>query len=102
MGSKYVEFNDTPYDIWEFRGKQNHLTFTWKDFTISEREKEKQNGREHLKIYNDKLLLIAEDFYDDLKSACEKVITALETGKIEPKYNFISQTLPDKSLDIGK
>jgi hypothetical protein len=56
----------------------NHVTIPGLNVVLSERKSQIPN----LSIWNERLVLIAEDIYDDFKDACNKVIGMLEDGAI--------------------
>ena len=84
LGNKYEKLDDTAHDLYKFRNGLCHLTFSVEGFAISERV----NKSEHLSVDNGKLILVAEDFYEDFKVACEKVIEMRRAGQIGDKFHI--------------
>ena len=82
---KYNSKNST-HDLYtELRCGVNHMTTPNPKIGFSERK----NGATNLSINPEsRLVLVAEDFYDDFKLACEKVIQMLDDGLIQPKFNL--------------
>lgn len=80
---KYNTDDKNPHDLWKkLRCGLGHLTFPKGDIIISE----KVNRGKNLDIVNGKLVLVAEDFYEDFKTACEKIIDMLLNNQIQPKF----------------
>lgn len=89
--NKYHQYNvkykddvvpDDKFDLYiELRCGLNHSTFPKPKIGLSERE----HGGENLSIQDRKLILLAEDFFDDFKEACEKVLKKIERGEIKNK-----------------
>jgi len=66
----------------QLRCGMNHVTLPGLNVALSERKSQIPN----LSILENRLVLIAEDFYDDFKNACQKIISMLENGEIQPTF----------------
>lgn len=78
---KYHEFigKDKSIDLYKnLRGKMNHLILPGEKIAVSHRGA----GSVHLSIRNGKLILVADDLYDDFAHACEKVKKMVDDGLI--------------------
>lgn len=86
--NEYQRYNTNvtnPQDLWKkLRCGLGHLTFPKDAIIISE----KVNSGKNLEIVGGKLVLFAEDFYEDFKTACEKVVDMLKNNQIQPKFHF--------------
>ena len=87
--SKYKQFNNLKkeksfgYDLYsELRCGMNHSVLPGPKVALSER----MHGHKNLSIQNNQLVLVAEDFYDDFKNACEKVIAKIDKGEISERF----------------
>ena len=60
----------------------NHSVMPKSKIVLSERK----HGHKNLSIYDTKLLLVAEDFYDDFKKACEEVIAKIDRVEIKERF----------------
>jgi hypothetical protein len=84
FGEKYrfVNQNDWLYDK-----LRNHLTHTFipSSWLILCSRSDSGYGTHHLKFENDRLILVAEDLYDDLTSAAETILKKIEKGEIGDK-----------------
>lgn len=84
MGNQYRAVNK---DHWLYDRLRNQLTHSFvpsKALLLCNRNNQPQ-GTEHLQWVDDRLLLVAEDFYDDLVKACEKLFTMIDKGKVPLK-----------------
>ena len=82
---KYNTDSNNPYDFYKkLRCGFSHLTFPKDSVAISERV----NGSTNLSFFNGKLIVVAEDFYEDFKEACGKVIGMFGAGTIKPDFHY--------------
>ncbi len=90
---KYMQFNcrkltkdSATYDLYnELRCGVNHTTFPTQRVALSEI----LHNTKHLTIgSNGHLIMVAEDFFNDFKLACEEVIRRLDNGTINPKLGL--------------
>lgn len=87
---EYSVYNDIgntkrlKYDLYsELRCGLNHGTIPKTTIGLSERK----YGEKHLSIRKDGLLvLVVENFYDDFRTACHKVIDKIDSGEIRDKF----------------
>lgn len=104
--AEYKQYNDLEntktftYDLYtELRCGLNHSTLPKAKIALSERVHHKQlyisvdkslsaeiYAKKHLTVNGGVLILIAEDFFEDFKNACESVIKKLESGEINEKF----------------
>lgn len=64
----------------------NHVTLPGLNVALSERNSQLKNLSVWNDGVNDRLVLIAEDWYDDFKSACNQVISMLDNGLIQETF----------------
>ena len=84
MGNHYRAVNK---DHWLYDKLRNQLTHSFvpsKSLMLCCRNN-KPEGLEHLQWYNDRLVLVAEDFYNDLVKACQKLFVMIDKGKVPIK-----------------
>lgn len=82
---KYNTDSKNPYDLYKkLRCGFSHLTFPKDSIVISERV----NGSTNLSFFNGKLVIVAEDFYEDFKEACNKVINMFRAGTIKLDFHY--------------
>lgn len=79
---KYKQFKSILYK--ELRCGFNHTTLSGFNIIFSERE----YGQKHLSSKDGKLILVAEDFYEDFKKACKIVVDMLAKKQIQPKFHL--------------
>ncbi len=84
FGGRYRLLNDNNYLYDKLRNQMTHTFIPGKDLLLLNKADNPQHYK-HLDQTEDKLVLIAEVFYQDICSACRKLITALKDGRIEPK-----------------
>lgn len=72
--SEYHIHKDLLYT--ELRCGMSHVLRPRNNIVLAQR----QYGHENLSQMDDKLLLVAEDFFDDFKDACNQVIGRLDSG----------------------
>lgn len=82
---KYNTDKKNPYDLYKkLRCGFSHLTFPKDAIAISERG----SGSENLSFVYGKLVVVAEDFYEDFKEACTKVVEMFKAGTIKPDFHY--------------
>lgn len=47
------------------------------------------HGSKHLSIQDGRLVLVAEDFYNDFKNACEIIIDKIDRGEIKERFKLL-------------
>lgn len=83
--SQYHQHNDSSSDYYLYKQLRcgfNHTTLPGNKIILSEGVL----NQKHLSLNNGYLILVAEDFYDDFKKACEQVVDKLKNEKIKPKF----------------
>lgn len=79
--AEYKQYKKRLYK--ELRCGVNHYTFPKPTIVLSERA----YGKEHLSFSEQGyLVLVAEDFFEHFKQACEKVIRMVDDGNIQEKF----------------
>lgn len=68
----------------ELRCGMNHAILPKANIALSERK----HGHKNLSYKNKQLVLVAEDFFEDYKKACEKVIDMLDKGIIKDRFSL--------------
>ncbi len=84
MPVRYAKHNDKHKLYDQLRANLAH-TFTSSQHIILTSKSNKELGNKHLEKVNDKLVLVAEDFYEDFKKACVRLIEGMEKGIISDK-----------------
>ncbi|MBU0763977.1 MAG: hypothetical protein KJ607_03980, partial [Bacteroidetes bacterium] len=81
---RYIIDNRTD---WLYEKLRNHFAHTMvpSSWLILTSVASNRTGKEHLSFHDDKLVLVAEDFYNDMKKAAERLIRLIEQGKAEGK-----------------
>ena len=80
-----VEYNQYKKLLYEeLRCGMNHAILPKANIALSERKR----GHKNLSYKNNQLVLVAEDFFDDYKKACEKVIDMLDKGSIKDRFSL--------------
>ena len=78
------------YDVYkellyvELRCGMNHAILPKANIALSERK----HGHRNLSYKNNQLVLVAEDFFEDYKKACEKVIDMLDEDIIKERFSL--------------
>ena len=84
MGNQYRAVNK---DHWLYDKLRNQLTHSFvpsNSLLLCSRETLPE-GAEHLQQLDDRLVLIAEDMYDDLVKGCQKLFGMIDKGKVPLK-----------------
>ncbi|WP_320019710.1 hypothetical protein [Labilibaculum manganireducens] len=84
MGNNYRAVNN---DHWLYDKLRNQLTHSFvpsKSLLLCSR-KNQPEGAEHLEQLNGRLVLVAEDMYEDLVKGCEKLFGMIDRGKVPLK-----------------
>lgn len=68
----------------KLRNQMTHSFIPSNALILTTRERNTR-GYKHLQTVDRQIVLIAEDFYDDLLYACDKLFYLLDKGKIKPK-----------------
>lgn len=85
---KYAK-KDAPISLYEdFRCGMVHKLNQSRNIRLTERRHEKDNDKLHLKEIDNQLVLVLEDFYEDLYKACEKL-----------KILYYKKKLPNRKLE---
>ena len=84
MPLKYAKLNDNHVLYDQLRASLAHTFMSSRHIFLTSRSNE-ETGNKHLEKINDKLVLVAEDFYDDFKKACNRLIDGMEKGIISDK-----------------
>src|SRR3989344_5466692 len=87
--SEYHQYNEKCSDYCLYKQLRcgfNHTTLPGSKMILSERKLKQK----HLSISGSSLVLVAEDFYDDFKKACEQVLDKLGKGEIQSKFHLIT------------
>ena len=84
MPLKYAKLNDNHLLYDQLRASLAHTFTSSRHIFLTSRSDEKI-GNKHLEKINDKLVLVAEDFYDDFKKACNRLMDGMEKGIISEK-----------------
>jgi hypothetical protein len=84
MPKEYARLNDNHKLYDQLRASMAHtFTVSRHIYLTSKADKEMRNN--HLKIMDDKLILVAEYFYADFKKACFRLFEAMEKGIVPEK-----------------
>lgn len=84
MPKEYAPLNDNHKLYDQLRASLAH-TFTVSRHIYLTSKTDKEFGNDHLKIVDDKLVLVAEYFYDDFKKACLRLLIGMEKGIVNEK-----------------
>jgi len=84
MPNKYSRFNDKHALYDQLRASLAH-TFTTSRQIILTSKSNKELGKKHLEESNERLVLVAEDFYKDFKKACNRLLEGMKKGIISEK-----------------
>jgi len=84
MPKEYSQFNNNHRLYDQLRASLAH-TFTTSKAIILTSKNNLQFGKKHLNKIDDKLILVTEDFYNDFKKACLRLIDGMDKGKILDK-----------------
>ncbi|MCT4614367.1 MAG: hypothetical protein N4A49_05790 [Marinifilaceae bacterium] len=77
LGNRYRNINTDHWFYAKFRNQLTH-TFTVSSEIILCSLNNKPKEARHLRMYDGKLVLVAEDFYQDIEKACLKLIKELQ------------------------
>jgi len=80
--AEYHQYKKLLYE--ELRCGMNHAILPKANIALSERK----HGDKNLSYKNNQLVLVAEDFFEDYKKACEKVIDMLDKGTIKNRFSL--------------
>lgn len=83
---QYQKFNDknNDYDICNnLRNGLAHQLRPKSKIGLTHKKESEKFGTNHLEINNDKLVLVAEEFYRDFRNACTEVIKRIDRNKIK-------------------
>ena len=84
MPKQYAAFNNNHALYDQLRASMAHtFTVSRKIFLTSKSNSE--FGEKHLQKTDEKLILVAEDFYKDFKKACERLLDGMDKGIISEK-----------------
>lgn len=87
MPVKYTKLNNNHALYDQLRASLAH-TFTASRQTYLTSRSNHKFGKKHLQEIDEKLILVAEDFYTDFKKACERLVDGMDKGIIsERKIN---------------
>jgi hypothetical protein len=85
----YSKSDNSYYFYMKLRNSMIHQLRPGSGIVFTTRKEAKEDRTEHLKVSSIEkhsfLVLVLEDFYDDLKKAAEKLIREYETGKLTNK-----------------
>lgn len=84
FGGRYRLLNNNEYLYDKLRNQMTHTFIPGKDLLLLN-EAENPGNYKHLEIIDGRLVLIAEVFYKDICSACQRLISYLREGKVKPK-----------------
>ena len=83
FASKYKRINR---DDWLYDKLRNHLTHSFIPSSwIILSSRKSSEGRAHLESVEGKIVFVSEDFFEDFKKACNKIISMIERGEIKSK-----------------
>ena len=87
MPKEYAILNNSHKLYDQLRASLAH-TFTVSRHIYLTSRSDKDFGKKHLQEIDDKLILVAEDFYSDFKKACDRLFEGMKKGLIaERKMN---------------
>ena len=82
---KYQTLLPPPFDLYsQLRCGMNHVTLPGSKIALSE----KKNGHKNLSVWQDRIIFVAEDFYDDFKTGCLAVIDLIDKKEIEETFEI--------------
>jgi hypothetical protein len=84
MPLNYAQLNNNHLLYDQLRASLAH-TFTSSRQIILSSKINPEFGKKHLQKQDDKLILVAEDFYEDFKKACLRLINGMEKGIVAEK-----------------
>jgi hypothetical protein len=84
MPKEYSRFNNNHRLYDQLRASLAH-TFTASRSLLLTSKDNKEFGKKHLHESNEKLILVAENFYNDFKKACIRLIEGMDKGIISEK-----------------
>ena len=84
MPREYARLNDNHRLYDQLRASLAH-TFTSGRYVFLTSKSNPDYGNNHLQTVNDKLILVAENFYFDFKKACNRLLEGMEKGIISDK-----------------
>jgi len=84
MPFKYADLNNHHELYNQLRASLAH-TFTPGRRLILTSKANRENGSRHLQIKDEQLILVAEDFYQDFKKACLRLLEGMDQGIIHEK-----------------
>lgn len=83
LGGRYRVLNENNFLYDKLRNQMTHTFLPGGDLILVDTGGEK--GYSHLEIKDKHLVLVAENFYEDLCKACGRLIQLLKEGQIKPK-----------------
>ncbi len=87
MPVKYGKLNNNHILYDQLRASLAHTFTSSRQIYLAAREDD-EYGNKHLQVVNEKLVLVAEDFYIDFKKACKRLFEGMNKGVIhERKIN---------------
>ncbi|MFA8436447.1 MAG: hypothetical protein ACEPOZ_18210 [Marinifilaceae bacterium] len=84
MGYKYRKVNQDHWFYDKFRNQLTHSFVPSKSLLLTHRA-QKPEGVEHLQWLDDRLVLVAEDMYEDLVNGCYKLFRMIDKGEVKVK-----------------
>ena len=84
MPKEYSRLNNNHKLYDKLRASLAH-TFTVSRSLLLTSKSNSEFGKKHLQETDEKLILVAEDFYDDFKKACIRLLDGMEKGIISDK-----------------
>ena len=84
MPKEYASLNNNHRLYDQLRASLAH-TFTSGRYVFLTSKSNIEFGNKHLQNRNDKLILVAEDFYSDYRKACYRLLEGMEKGFISDK-----------------
>lgn len=81
----YAQYNSPDAEFYLYKDLRCGLVHSVKPqnkVVLTHKEESLREGTAHLAMYRGKLVLVAEDLYDDFKQACESVISRIQEGEI--------------------
>lgn len=84
FGGRYRLLNDNYFLYDKLRNQMTHTFIPGGDLLLLDETGNSENLR-HLSYVNGRLVLVADEFYQDICTACIRLIDHLKTGRIKPK-----------------
>lgn len=84
FGGRYRLLNDNYFLYDKLRNQMTHTFIPGGDLLLLNETGNDENLR-HLSYANGRLVLVADDFYQDICTACVRLIDYLKTGRVKPK-----------------